>query len=286
MTPDEPNTWLGPITMAAGAAALVAVALAGRLKPAALRDAPHRMAGLDHLDLLMGVCVFLCGGIVAAALLTQLGLQPGEDADPLSAQQYAVKGLLSQALVHGVVLLFVIARVMRTTRGLSEFGLVPRSVRREAWAAVLGLLAGLAMTMGLITVVSAVGEAFGCKAPEIGHKMLEVMRDSDSVWASAALIFSAVAVAPVVEEIIFRGLVQSVLLELFGRGRRWLVVFCAAALFASVHVDPASWQTLPGLFVLGMVLGWLYERHGSLLPCVLVHAGFNMCNVALMYAGA
>jgi membrane protease YdiL (CAAX protease family) len=38
---------------------------------------------------------------------------------------------------------------------------------------------------------------------------------------------------------------------------------------------------LPGLLVLAVVLGWLYERWGSLLPCVLVHALFNSGNCAL-----
>jgi membrane protease YdiL (CAAX protease family) len=42
---------------------------------------------------------------------------------------------------------------------------------------------------------------------------------------------------------------------------------------------------LPGLLVLGVVLGWLYERSGSLLPCVLVHAGFNALNIAMVLAG-
>jgi len=42
-----------------------------------------------------------------------------------------------------------------------------------------------------------------------------------------------------------------------------------------------AWQVLPSLFVLAVVLGWLYERTGSLLPSVLVHMGFNAINIAL-----
>jgi len=155
---------------------------------------------------------------------------------------------------------------------------------RDLAAAGPGLFVGLSTAMGLNMAVSLVSEAFGLDAPEIGHQMLEVMHDSDSVGATAALICSAVVVAPVVEELVFRGLVQSSLLGLFGRAHRWPVILCASAVFTSVHFDAANWQTLPGLFVLSMVLGWLYERHGSLLPSVLVHAGFNVCNIVIMFA--
>ena len=57
------------------------------------------------------------------------------------------------------------------------------------------------------------------------------------------------------------------------------VVAAAAAVFALVHAEVVSWHALPGLFVLGVVLGWVFERTGSLLPCVLIHAGFNALNL-------
>ena len=67
---------------------------------------------------------------------------------------------------------------------------------------------------------------------------------------------------------------------------RWLVVLSAAALFALIHLGPqVAWQGLPVLFVLGIFLGWLYERTGSLWPGIVLHAGFNAINFVLVWHG-
>jgi hypothetical protein len=63
---------------------------------------------------------------------------------------------------------------------------------------------------------------------------------------------------------------------------RCVTIFFAALLFAMVHIGGAAWQTVPSLFVLGVILGWVYERTGSLLPCILIHAIFNGVNIAIV----
>ena len=90
----------------------------------------------------------------------------------------------------------------------------------------------------------------------------------------------AVLVGPLLEEVVFRGLLQTLLIDTLGRRFRWTAVLIAAAVFALIHAGPVSWHGWPGLFVLGVVLGWLYERTGSLLPCYLAHALFNAANIA------
>ena len=72
-------------------------------------------------------------------------------------------------------------------------------------------------------------------------------------------VFSAVVLAPVVEEIVFRGLLQSMLRNYF-RGA-WPAVLIASAIFAAMHGSP-HW--FPALFALGVVLGYNYERTGRL----------------------
>ena len=61
---------------------------------------------------------------------------------------------------------------------------------------------------------------------------------------------------------------------------------CAGAslVFAMIHANfktGENWQVLPGLFVLALILGWLYERSGSLWPGIVVHIGFNALNVIM-----
>ena len=74
------------------------------------------------------------------------------------------------------------------------------------------------------------------------------------------------------------------MVEAAGETKRWGVVLVASFVFALIHANTATWenwQALPGLFVLGLVLGWLYERSGSLWPGIFLHMGFNSLNIAM-----
>jgi membrane protease YdiL (CAAX protease family) len=79
------------------------------------------------------------------------------------------------------------------------------------------------------------------------------------------------ALAPVVEEIFFRGWLQHAIARDLADGRRWLAPLIAALAFASVH-PPASFLAV---FPLGLVAGLLYARTSSLLPGIVAHATHN-----------
>jgi ABC-2 type transport system permease protein len=78
----------------------------------------------------------------------------------------------------------------------------------------------------------------------------------------------AVAAAPVVEEMIFRGLIFRPL-----RRNHGLIVSMLASslLFAIIH-DPLS---IPPVFVLGCCAALAFERSGSIITPMLVHAAYN-----------
>ncbi|MBM3843266.1 MAG: glutamate-5-semialdehyde dehydrogenase [Verrucomicrobia bacterium] len=78
--------------------------------------------------------------------------------------------------------------------------------------------------------------------------------------------FLAVVIAPVTEEIVFRGLI---LRGLLGRWRPAAAIFGSAGLFALVHFNPAQ---APVAVLLGLLTGWLYARTRSLGLCILAHA--------------
>jgi hypothetical protein len=82
-------------------------------------------------------------------------------------------------------------------------------------------------------------------------------------------IFLLVIVAPVTEELLFRGII---LRGLLSRYRPAVAVILTALLFAALHVNP--WQGLSAL-CLGIVLAWFYLRTGSVALCVLGHAMSN-----------
>jgi uncharacterized protein len=95
--------------------------------------------------------------------------------------------------------------------------------------------------------------------------------DQGGIAAVAAGIL-IIGVAPVSEEIFFRGFMYG------GLRRRlpwWAAALIAGLVFGALHyTGPDSIGVVPQLAVLGFILAWLYERTGSLWPPILMH-GFN-----------
>lgn len=91
-------------------------------------------------------------------------------------------------------------------------------------------------------------------------------------------IISIVLMAPLVEELLFRGAIQGHLM------RKWkmpyLGIVVSSLIFGLVHGNPAQ---IPFAFVVGMALGWMYYLTGSLLPGILMHFINNGSSV-LLYA--
>jgi membrane protease YdiL (CAAX protease family) len=89
----------------------------------------------------------------------------------------------------------------------------------------------------------------------------------------------ATALAPVCEELAFRGYLQTTLAL---RRRPAAAIAGAAVLFALLHMNPVLF---PALVVLGGVFGWLTWRAGSIWPAVLAHAVNNAITSSLVLAG-
>lgn len=108
------------------------------------------------------------------------------------------------------------------------------------------------------------------------HEMLLAMRQMKTGWLIIA-VFSATVLAPLAEEVFFRGLLQSAIRR--ATHRPWAAVLLASLFFALVHTN--TWQDMPALFVLAVVMGYNYERCGRLGPAILIHALFNSVNIAV-----
>ena len=87
-----------------------------------------------------------------------------------------------------------------------------------------------------------------------------------SVWGS---ILALVVVAPITEELLFRGLILRGFLAQYSVRKSVLV---SALLFALIHLNP--WQ-FAGAFVSGVIFAWWFVQTRSLLPCLFGHALFN-----------
>ena len=73
--------------------------------------------------------------------------------------------------------------------------------------------------------------------------------------------------APLAEEVVFRGAVLRSLLQWKER-QPWLGIAISALLFSAAHLNPAQ---LPHTFLVGLLLGWMYYRTDSIVPGVVYH---------------
>lgn len=73
------------------------------------------------------------------------------------------------------------------------------------------------------------------------------------------------------EEIVFRGAILRSLLR-SSRLSVWSAIALSALMFSVIHLNPAQ---LPHTFIIGLLLGWMYYRTGSILPGVAYHWANN-----------
>lgn len=260
---------------------VIAVVVAGVLgaigvfRPGTLRRGPTRELDLSVADLTIGL--LLVSMIYVDKTLVDVGGQwiDWSERAVLIIRQVSAVGMIAAAV-------FFVAKAWMSEAGFRRSGLVPRRPVRDLGFGVAGLVVGAAWTFATLLVVNYVATALGHPSPTVNHGMLTQLQESESFREVAGIIVFTVLIGPILEELIFRGLVQTWLLEVLGRNARGAVVCTAAVVFSVVHVGAVSWHALPGLFVLGLVLGWLYERTGSLMPSILVHIGFNAINVSVV----
>lgn len=85
--------------------------------------------------------------------------------------------------------------------------------------------------------------------------------------------------APVLEEMLFRGIILRSFLHQYSR---WAAIVGSATLFGFAHMNIYQYVTA---LTMGLFLGWLYERSRSLLPCIALHAAYNTSVLLLDDAG-
>ncbi|MBN2063672.1 MAG: CPBP family intramembrane metalloprotease [Sedimentisphaerales bacterium] len=107
------------------------------------------------------------------------------------------------------------------------------------------------------------------------HEFLkELSSGSIGITGIMTMYLSAAIVTPIMEEFLFRGIVQNSLIRY--SGSNWRGIIASAVLFALMH---ANAQHFPALIVLGCCFGYAYSKTGSLLTAITMHAAFNAMNI-------
>lgn len=164
-----------------------------------------------------------------------------------------VYSMISGLLTLAVVLIFYLIRRKKFSEAL---------MLRRVPAPTL--LTGAVLAPGLYVVISA---ALAMLPDAWLESYMEASEGIDS--GTVAGVIAVALVAPVVEEVIFRGLMMNRLSRVMPG---WLAVVISAAVFGVCHGHPI-WFAYA--FVLGAVFGFIDLRAGSIWPSILGHLAFN-----------
>lgn len=209
----------------------------------------------DWKDILMITILFI---VLYIGSQVGLVLVLGLDADPF---QLTIGSLLLTALATMVSMLGV--NLLRKRHSFSALGL--GSVSRRWINISIGI--GIAAAIIRSGLIYALIELF--PALNEGADALAEMLVFEEAWKMLVVGLLASLLVPVYEELFFRGFIHNALRNRFGM---WVSIIISSLIFGVFHLIPAQIITA---FLLGLVLGWLYEKSGSLWTVIIAHVVNN-----------
>ena len=163
-------------------------------------------------------------------------------------------------------------------------GVFARSRPRLSLLTPGALKSGLATFLVAVPVLTAVSLVWQgllqlCHITPKPQESVELLRHIESSPLRFTLLFVAIVVAPVSEELVFRA---GIFRYLRTRFPRWAALLLPALLFASLHLDLGSFVPL---LALALVFSLAYERTGTIGTTMVAHALFNLNAAFLVLAG-
>lgn len=277
------------VLLAVGAALLVygliRTSLLGRwgLLLALPAPPPSRFEGIDLAAAF--VILFLLPRIVASAILGSASPDAAQAASapatpPLPSQQKIIVAFAGQLLA---CVLIIALGFYRKAWDAPAWAHAARRLGRLTVQAILAYVCVWPVCFGLLhlTVHAMQWVNPDFQPPE--HQTIRILLSGEAGALAAGLTtISAVVLAPVNEEILFRGLVQPLLAV--GTRSAWIAILVCGAAFACFHYPLV--HTMPALFALGLLLGYLRARTGSLALVILLHMVFNAKTLLWLALGA
>jgi len=239
---------------------------------------PLSLAGLTlSLFAIAAAALLLCSAVAAVTIIVAVGLLGRDGATDL-LQQLKFDLLLKERVGAAVVSLVYIglaiatlgAAAWRGGRGWRDL-VALRSIRPAwpVWRDVLGIAALTLAYIGLSTYA----------VEHVRDRSLLVSGPTD-VLLFGTIVANLVILAPVAEELLFRGWLYTALRSRFSFWPSFLPTLIA---FAAIHFDaehPRVVQVLP----LAVALGLLRERAGSIKPTIALHAVYNLVIISIRLA--
>jgi membrane protease YdiL (CAAX protease family) len=212
----------------------------------------------------LGVWLALVGAVAALEYSARFTSSSGRPATRNEVYSYSAfaSGLVFYLLIFGIVLAIAFER--------GDLFALRRPSRNAAWFAI-GVLVG-------VYVVELVVTLLPIRNPGSEQGLTPTHWEPGHAGAFAANVVLFAVVAPIVEELTFRGVGQS-LLRVFGR---WPSIVAVGIAFGVWHgLVQAELVLVP----FGLGLAYLRDRTRSVIPGIFVHALFNCAALALSVAG-
>jgi len=220
---------------------------------------------MDFLTVIVLLSVLLLGGIFSNLLSATAPDVPAQ------RQNEAVNFAVSLCLYGAILgLVHLIVRT-RQTNWPTAFGFT--STRQMS-----ALLLALGVTCIVLPIAWYLLGPLSVKVMEhLGRRAVpltsvQVLQTSASVGPQIFLAILAVFVAPVTEELLFRGILYPFIKQ---RGYPNLALWGTAVLFGALHLNL---MTFVPLTCLGVVLAWLYDTTDNLAAPIFAHSLFNLAN--------
>ncbi len=214
----------------------------------------------------------MLGGLVAVLVLVAQGREPSSDA--LYEVLYTPLVLGSVTVVQMLGMAAVTLGLARA-RGMSWGASLALGGPRRGWMLLTALVAGASVgpLAGLVAqeverIFEPLGIFSSAQLVEMGRALAE-----GPLLPRLPLLAAVLIGAPLVEELVFRGLLWSALAERMPPRAVWLVTSLA---FAGYHMDPLH---MVAILPTALVIGWLRLHSGSLWPGVLAHFANNVNGV-------
>ena len=132
-------------------------------------------------------------------------------------------------------------------------------LQSKPWTALLWVAL---FTLGTIIPLEFTYEQLGLEMDANTSKVFESLVKEPWGYVAVGIL------APLAEEIVFRGAILRTLLGMVSKKNHWVAIMISAALFGAAHGNAAQFVNA---LLMGLLLGWMYYRTKSLVPGILMH---------------
>ena len=244
---------------------------------------PRRHVPWRMIDVLVIAAFYISAmSLATAAALQVAGIEPSEVDGDVLLRTPGIFLALSLAGLATSAFVLVWLRLVRSATA-DDLGWSRDRVGEDVSLGVLGLLFAVVPVYGIQV---SLFQFFPTP-----HKIIESLEAEGGLTAFAMATLVAVVAAPIVEELVFRLVLQGWLesceprwrhrvsvLRSWPRGR--LSILISSAIFALVHIGDGPAPV--ALFFLALVLGYQYQRTHRILPSIVTHAAFNGTSMLML----